>query len=511
VNAETPSRQSGRRKIRRRSTAIPQRPWGQPRHDHGFIEPLSADELEATHETSLRILSEIGIYFHDDEARDLFAAAGALVDAGSHNVRLGREIVEEALASVPSSFRIVSWNPERALVIGDGRMAFTTVLGPPNCSDLERGRRPGTLEDFRDFVRLGHHFNIIHMMGGSPVEPMDIDVPVRHLESTRTMLRATDKVPYVFCHTRKRIHDVLDMIAITKGTTRDRLETSTYAIINTNSPLQYDSPMAGGVIELARHNQAVLLTPFSLAGATMPVALAGAIAMSNAEMLAGLVLSQLARPGAPFVTGAKTLNVDMKTGAPAFGSPDGNKAIQIGGQLARRYGLPFRGSNFTSSNAPDFQAGAESQGTLWSAVTSGASLVMHAAGWLEGGLCSSFEKFVLDVDLLQAMAAYLEPVAVNADTLAIDEIREVGPGGHFFGTDQTLADYEGAFYNPLVATTQNYGAWVEAGAPDATQRAHRLFKQALEEYRQPVMEDERAQALDAFVARRIEEGGAVID
>tara|TARA_B100000676_G_scaffold312549_1_gene387326 strand:+ start:1573 stop:2793 length:1221 start_codon:yes stop_codon:yes gene_type:complete len=386
--ADATPRSTGRRQHRRRGAAMVQRPWGQPRLRGCFIEPLSTDELESIHETSLRILSEIGISFHDEEALGLFRDAGVLIDGETHTVRLGREIVEQALNRAPSSFRIASWNPDRELVIGDGAMANTTVLGPPHCSDLERGRRPGRLDDFSDFVRLGHHFNVIHMMGGSPVEPMDIDVPVRHLESTRAMLRLTDKVPYVFCHSRQRIHDVLDMIAIAKGTTRERLETSTYAIINSNSPLQYDSPMAGGIIELARHNQPVLLTPFSLAGATMPVALAGAIAMSNAEMLAALSLSQLARPGAPFVTAARTLNVDMKTGAPAFGSPEGNKAIHVGGQLARRYGLPFRGSNFTSSNAPDFQAGAESQGTLWSAVTSGANIVMHAAGWLEGGsLC----------------------------------------------------------------------------------------------------------------------------
>lgn len=499
------------RRARRRDGPIAQRSWGQPVNRHAVIEVVSADELESIHQTALRILSEIGIAFHDDEARAIFRDAGARVDEETHNVRVGEELVDEALARAPSSFRLTPWNPDRAVLIGENHMAFTTVLGPPHCSDLERGRRPGTLEDFSDFVRLGHHFNIVHMMGGSPVEPMDVDVPLRHLQSTQAMLKLTDKVPYVFCHTRQRIHDVLDMIAIAKGTTRDALDPSTYAIINTNSPLQYDKAMAGGVIELARHNQAVLLTPFSLAGATMPTALAGAIAMSAAEMLAGLALSQFVRPGAPFVTAAKTLNVDMKTGAPAFGSPDGNKAIQIGGQLARRYGLPFRASNFCSSNAVDFQAGWESQGTLWSAMTSGAAIVMHAAGWLEGGLCASFEKFVLDVDMLQSLAAYLDPVVVNEQTLAIEEIAEVGPGGHFFGTDATLAAYEDAFYNPLVASTQNYGAWVEAGAQDAAQRAHLIYKKALEDYVAPEMDGARAEALDAFVARRTAEGGAVID
>jgi trimethylamine--corrinoid protein Co-methyltransferase len=510
VHEKKTGRAAGKR-ARRRDGPIVQRPWGQPVNQAARIDLLSDDELESIHRTALRILSEIGIAFHDDEARQVFRDAGASVDEESHIVRLGSEIVDEALSRAPSSFRLTPWNPDRAVVIGENRLAFTTVLGPPHCSDLERGRRSGSLEDFSDFVRLGHHFNIVHMMGGSPVEPMDVAIPQRHLESTLAMLRLTDKVPYVFCHTRRRIHDVLDMIAIAKGMTRDRLDPSTYAIINTNSPLQYDKAMAGGVMELARHNQPVLLTPFSLAGATMPVALAGAIAMSAAEMLAGLTLSQLVRPGAPFVTGAKTLNVDMKTGAPAFGSPEGNKSVQVGGQLARRYGLPFRASNFCSSNAVDFQAGMESQGTLWSAMTSGASIVMHAAGWLEGGLCASFEKFVLDVDQLQAMAAYLEPIAVNETTLAIGEIGDVGPGGHFFGTEATLAAYESAFYNPIIASTENYGAWLEAGSRDAAQRAHLIYKKSLAEYEQPVMDADRAEALEAFVRRRIAEGGAPID
>ena len=248
------------RRARRRDGPIAQRPWGQPVNRHAVIEVVSADELESIHQTALRILSEIGIAFHDDEARAIFRDAGARIDEETHNVRIGEELVIEALARAPSSFLLTPRNPDRSVLIGENHMAFTTVLGPPHCSDLERGRRPGTLEDFSDFVRLGHHFNIVHMMGGSPVEPMDVDVPLRHLQSTQAMLKLTDKVPYVFCHTRQRIHDVLDMIAIAKGTTRDALGPSTYAIINTNSPLQYDKAMAGGVIELARHNQAVLLT-----------------------------------------------------------------------------------------------------------------------------------------------------------------------------------------------------------------------------------------------------------
>lgn len=356
-----------RRGVRRRDAPLVQLPWGQPLNTLGPVDLLSADEIEALHATSLRILETIGVWFHDDDARDIFRRAGAEVDEDSRRVRIGRDIVEEALSRVVPAFTLTPRNPERAVRIGDGCLAFTTVLGPPVCTDLERGRRPGTLADFADLMCLGQHFNVIHMMAGSAVEPGDVPVPLRHLQSTRTMLRLSDKVPYVFCHSRRRIHDTLDMIAMTHGLRREDLATtpSTYAIINTNSPLQYDGPMAGSVIEMARHGQPVLLTPFSLAGATMPVSFASAIAMSDAEMLAGLMLAQFVRPGAPFVTGPKTLNVDMKTGAPAFGSGQGNQAVLVGAQLARRYGLPFRASNFSSSNAPDAQAAWESQGTLW--------------------------------------------------------------------------------------------------------------------------------------------------
>ena len=504
---------TGRRSGRKRGTHIEQLPWGQPVNTYPRLELLSADAIEAIHENSMRILEEIGIAFHLPAAVDMFRKAGAIIDDDGVNVRLGRDIVDQALTTVARRSTLTPRNPERAVEISPEKLVFATVLGPPNCHDIERGRRAGTIADFADFVRLGQFFNIIHMIAGSPVEPMDVPVEIRHLISTQVMLELSDKVPYVFCHSPQRIHDVLDMIAISRGLERDDLKQSpsTYAIINTNSPLQYDTPMAAGLIELARYNQTPLITPFSLAGATMPVSLAGAISLSNAEMLAGLVLTQLANPGAPVVTAAKTLNVDMKTGAPAFGSAEANKALQIGAQLARRYGLPYRASNFTSSNAVDAQAAYESQAQLWAGVLSGASVVMHAAGWLEGGLCSSFDKFILDVEMLQMMASYLRPVEVNEETLAFDEIASVGRGGHYFGTDHTIANFESAFYLPLISNTKNYGQWDEEGALDATKRAHALFKRALEEYEQPALAPDRQEALNAFVARRTEEGGAPID
>ena len=303
------------------------------------------------------------------------------------------------------------------------------------------------------------------------------------------------------------------MIALSRGTTRDGLigDPSTYSIINTNTPLQYDTPMAVGVIEMARHGQPTLITPFTLAGATTPVTVASAIALCNAEILAGVTLAQLVRKGAPVVYGGAVTSVDMKTGAPAYASPEYLQAAHITGQLARRYKMPFRSSNFCTSNAADAQAMIEAMGASFAALTGGANILMHGVGWLEGGLCSSFEKFILDVEMLQMLSAYLEPVEISTRTLALDEIASVGPGGHFFGTDHTIADYEHAFYRPVVATTLNHGAWKEAGGEDATKRANAIWKQALAEYIEPPMDAGVREALAAFVAKRSEEGGAPIN
>lgn len=507
------ARNARKRTPNRRGLPIAQLPWGQPRLRAPFVKIISDDEVAAIHQTSLRILEEIGITFQDQEALELFRKAGAIVDA-SGIVRIGREIVSAALKTVPRQFDLIPRDPTKTVTIGGDHLTFATVLGPPNCSDLDHGRRPGTLEDYGNFIRLGQYFNILHMIAGSPVEPNDIEVDIRHLEAVRLMLQLTDKVPYLFSQGRQRLWDGMELVARSLGyEDREGLKQMPrlYSIINTNSPLQYDNPMASGVIELARYNQASIISPFSLAGATMPLAIAGAVAQSNAEALAGIVLAQLVRPGAPVVTAAKTVNVDMKTGAPAFATPESNKAVQIGAQLARMNGIPFRAANFNNSNTLDAQAMYEAQGSLWAAVTSGTNLVMHAAGWMEGGLCASFEKFILDVEILQMMKVWLDPVPVNETVLDIEEIRSVGPGGHFFGTENTIAGYEAAFYDPMITNTLNHGAWVEAGSQDAAQRANTLFKRALKDYSAPDMNPEHATAMSTYADLRIAQGGAPID
>jgi trimethylamine--corrinoid protein Co-methyltransferase len=263
--------------------------------------------------------------------------------------------------------------------------------------------------------------------------------------------------------------------------------------------------MLQGIMEFARRGQIVCITPFTLAGAMAPVTLAGALVLQNAEMLAGATLVQLVRPGAPTIYGSFTSNVDMRSGSPAFGTPEYTKAAQASGQLARRYGLPFRSSNTTASNTVDAQATYESAMSLWGAVMGGANLVNHAAGWLEGGLTASYEKLIIDAEMLQMLAAYLEPIVVDKATLAVEAIAEVGPGGHFFGSPHTMERYESAFYTPLVSDWRNFESWTEAGAVDATERAHRIWRSLLADYEQPPLDAAIDEQLTEFVAKRKEQ------
>jgi trimethylamine--corrinoid protein Co-methyltransferase len=467
--------------------------------------------VDGLHRASLDLLEEIGMDVLNPEARDLYAAAGARVEG--ERVRIGREIIEEALKTAPAEFTMYCRNPERNLRMGGNWIAFWPVGGPPNCSDIDRGRRPGTLEDNHNFIRLAQFFNCVSGAGGGSVDALDYHARIRHLHIYRGMLRLSDKFPFVTSTGRQRLFDGMEMTRIVRGLTPEQFERepSCMTVINTNSPLKLDGPMAMGIIELARHNQVCCVTPFTLAGAMAPITLAGAIVEQNAEALAGLALNQLARKGAPFIYGGFTSNVDMKSGAPAFGTPEYMKACVLGGQMARRYRLPYRTSSTNAANMVDAQAAYESVFSLWGAVMGGGNLILHSFGWMEGGLVASYEKFLLDVDLVQMVREFLKPLDMSEDGLGFEAIREVGPGGHFFGARQTLERYTDAFYAPLISDWRNFQQWSAAGKPVAWQRANALWKQALAQYREPVMDLSVAEALDAFIARRVEEGGQPTD
>jgi trimethylamine--corrinoid protein Co-methyltransferase len=474
-------------------------------------EVLSADQLEAIHHASLRILREIGMRVLDEETRGIYEAAGATVR--ERQVTFDPAMVETLIKTAPAEFTLHSWNPDHSLHIGGDRLAFGTVGSAPNSFDLDRGRRTGNRADFQDFCRVAQSLESIHFIGGYPVEPIDVHASVRHLYAGLDVLTLTDRGCHVYSLGRQRNRDVIEMVRIARGRTPAQLdaEPSVFTIVNTNSPLTLDVPMAHGIIEMARANQVTCVTPFTLAGAMAPITLAGALAQQNAEALAGLLLTQIVRPGSPFIYGGFTSNVDMQSGAPAFGTPEYWKTAIAGGQLARRYGVPYRSSNTCAANAVDAQAAYESMFSLWGAVQGRCNFMMHGAGWMEGGLQASFEKMVIDADLLHMVSAALDPVVVDDDSLAIEAIAEVGPGGHFFGTAHTQARYRSEFYRPLVSDWRNYETWQEAGSPEAVHKANQLVKLFLKEYQEPPLDAAHKEELVEFVERRAAEGGVPVD
>ncbi|MEN9505799.1 MAG: hypothetical protein RI958_1725 [Actinomycetota bacterium] len=476
-------------------------------------EVVSADELESIHVASLTILERIGMEFLCPESRSIMRAAGAEVDEQTMRVRIPRELVESSIAHAPSEFTLHSWNPERNVRIGGDWITFATVASAPHYVDRNGVRKAGDREGFRDLLKLAQMLDVIHYIGGYPVEPIDLHHSVRHLHASHDTLTLTDKGLHCYSLGRQRNIDCMEMVRIARGVdqaTLDR-EPSLCTVVNTNSPLRLDVPMAQGMIEFAQHNQPVVVTPFTLAGAMAPITLAGALAQQNAEALAGIAFLQIVNPGSPALYGGFTSNVDMQSGAPAFGTPEYVRTAMVGGQLARRYGIPYRSSNVSAANSLDAQAAYESVFALWGAVMGGVNYLMHGAGWMEGGLHASLEKMILDADLLQMVAAMLDPIEVNDDTLAIDTIEQVGPGGHFFGTAHTQVRFRDAFYKPMLSDWRNYESWQEAGSPTADQKAGQLVTRFLDAYEPPVMDPSRRAELDEFVARRVAEGGVATD
>lgn len=455
----------------------------------------------------MRVLEEFGIELWSADARRRFADAGAIVDGDT--VRIGRDIVEEALATAPTEFTLTPRNPARTVHLGGDNLVFGLVAGPPAVHDEINGRRASNLADYENFIRLAHHFNAIHMLGNQVSAPLELPANNRHLDTYAANLALCDLAFHCTAIGRGRALDGIEMMAIARDVSLDTMldEPGVATIINVNSPRRFDEEMANGLMTMAEHGQAVSVTPFTLMGAMTPATLGAGLTQQNAEALFGITLTQLVRPGAPVLYGAFTSNVDMRSGSPAFGTPEHAKANIASGQLARRYRLPYRASNSSASNVVDAQAAYETQMSLWGCLLGGANLVYHAAGWMEGGLQASYEKLVLDVEMLQQMIEFCDPIALDPDSLGLDAIGRVPTGGHFFGDEHTLARYEHAFYRPILSDWQNHGAWEESGARTATQRATEIWQLALEEYEEPVLPADRREALEAYVARRKEQIG----
>ena len=500
-------------KIRAGSAAIDQMPWRIPVNPDRPTEPLDADGVQAIHRGAMTILRDIGIEFLNPEAVTILKAAGCRVEGT--NIRMDEDFVMEMLAHAPETFTMTPRNLDRELIMGGKHMLFVNVSSPPNSWDMERGKRSGDFETFKDFMRLTQYFNCIHIAGGYPVEPIDIHPSVRHLDCLYEKLTLTDKVVHAYSLGAERVEDVMEMTRIAGGLSDEefRARPRMYTNINSVSPLKHDYPMLDGAMRLARRGQPVVVTPFTLAGAMAPVTMAGAVALSVAEGLAAIALLQYINPGCPVALGTFTSNVDMKSGAPAFGTPEYMRATQMTGQLVRHYKLPLRSSGVCAANVPDGQAMWETSNSLWAAVQSRTNMVYHAAGWLEGGLIASPEKFIMDCEVLQMIQRYFEAAtyATTEADIALDAIREVGPNGHYFGCQHTQDRYQTAFYAPFVSDWRNYEAWQIDGSVWTAERAHRIYKQIMAEFEPPPMNGDHQEDLRQFVARRKQEGGAPTD
>lgn len=506
--------QTGGRKRRRkrdRSTPaprIPQLDRQQLLSPFAPLTPLDEEQVELVHELSLQILQEQGIEVMGDMALDLFREAGAEVSTDGI-VKMDPALVLEIVAKAPDSFDLVPRNPLNTFKCGGNAINFGLVSGPPNVHDCINGRRAGNIEDYKKLIKLGQFFNVLSFFGNQALAPTDLPANNRHLDTTYYNLTLSDKGMLATGIGGGRARDAVELCAIAKGRTLDDLitEPTVMTNININSPRKLDDSMAYGAMQMAMLGQPVVVTPFTLMGAMTPASMAGALAQQNAEALAGIALVQLTRPGAPVVYGGFTSNVDMRSGSPAFGTPENSLANIAGGQMARRYSLPYRTSACNASNTVDGQATWETQMALWGGVMGHGNLIYHAAGWLEGGLVASFEKLVMDCEMLQHMARLLTPPKIDFEEAGLDAMEEVGPGGHFFGCAHTMDRFKNAFYEPFLSDWQNYENWQLAGAKDSTVRATELWQQALHEYEAPPIDPAIDEALQAYVAKRKESLG----
>lgn len=502
----TGSRRRGRRRARAGAApAIRQIDKKELRNRFAPIEPLDDEQLEFIHDVSLDMLESDGIEVLGDRALDMLRNAGADVsDEGL--VRMDRGMVLENIEKAPSEFSVTPRNPQNAIRIGGNTIHFGLVSGPPNVHDNVNGRRAGNLGDYRKLVSLGQYFNVLTFFGNQATPPTDLPPNSRHLDTIYVNLVQADKAFFTTGIGAGRSLDAINMSAIALETSLDDITDvpSVMTNININSPRKLDDSMAYGAMQMAAFGQPVAVTPFTLMGAMTPATMAGALAQQNAEALFCIALLQLTRPGTPVIYGAFTSNVNMRSGSPAFGTPENSLANMAGGQLARRYRLPYRTSACNASNAVDAQAVYETQLALWGAVLGHGNLIYHAAGWLEGGLVASFEKLVVDCEMLQQMSMLFEPLNINAAEVGVEAMREVGPGGHFFGCEHTQERYKTAFYEPFLSDWRSYENWALAGSRDATTRATEIWQHVLEEFEPPPIDRAIIETLDSYVAKRKE-------
>jgi trimethylamine--corrinoid protein Co-methyltransferase len=469
-------------------------------------EVLSEDAMATLDKGWRRLMTEVGVEFLDTRALDLFRAAGQRVEDST--VFLDPDFVLEQVAQAPSEFDVQARNPEHSIHIGGDAMAFGAVYGPPFVREGEV-RRDATMNDFRSFTKLAQSFPALDSAGGVICEPSDAPLDSRHLDMTYALQTLTDKVYMGNVVSGVNAADTLAMTSILFGS-REAIEATpaTISLINCNSPLRWDDRMLEAQFEYSAAGQPVVLTPFILMGAMSPVTVPAALVQQITEALSGIALSQLIRPGTPVIFGSFLSNIDMQSGSPTFGTPESGLGLLCTGQIARHFGLPFRtGGGLTSSQVADAQAGYEALMTLLPTFLAGANWVMHSAGWLEGGLVAGYEKFIVDVELLQMMQVEFTPLEIDEDSMAFGAHQEVGHGGHFLGAMHTMERFRTCFYRPLLSSSENYERWMRNGGKDAATRAGEIYRKRLEEYEPPPLDDAVRAELEEYVVRRRAELG----
>ena len=496
--SERRRRQRARREQRSAQAAVVE--MHQPIHELPVTELLDEEGLEILHNASMKVLAEVGIDFYDDEARDILRQHGATVEGDT--VTFDPTLVEEYVAKAPHQFTQLARNPDNNVIIGGKHMTFAPVYGPPFIVD-HKGRRSATLKDFENFVKLAYSSPYIHHSGGTIVEPTDISPDTRHLDMIFSHIKYSDKAFMGSVTSAENAADSVRLVELLYGESEIRENPGLISLINISSPRRLDDKMLGALKVYARARQAVIITPFILAGAMSPVTIAGTIVQQNAEALAGIAFAQMVEAGTPVVYGSFLTNTDLKTGAPMFGTPESQIAIYVSAQLARRYGLPFRGGGmFASSKIPDAQAAYESVMTMIPTVQARVNFVLHAAGWLENGLAAGYEKFVMDCELLGMYHTFLKGLDLSEEALAMESIRDVPPGGHHLGTPHTMERFRTAFFRSTLFDYDAAEEWQEKGSKDAWTAAAERVETLLDEYEAPKLDAGKEEALNDYIERR---------
>lgn len=499
---DKPRRRRRRRRQRKRQQSIQVEEITQPLREIPTYDLLDTEALDRLHEASLGILAEVGVHFLHEEAKDILSEHGARVDGDS--VTFEADLVEEYLDKAPREFEQLARNPDNSVVIGGDHLCFAPVYGPPFVRDHKLGRRSATLEDFDNFVKLSYLTPRMHHSGGTIVEPTDRPVDTRHLDMLESHIRYGDKAFMGSVTSAENAADSVTIAEIVFGAEEIRESPALLSLINISSPRQLDERMVGALTVYARARQAVIITPFILSGAMAPVSIAGTVAQQNAEALAGLVYAQMVEEGTPVVYGSFLTNVDLKTGAPVFGTPESQLGLMASAQMARRYGLPFRsGGMFASAKDVDAQGAYESVMTMLPAVQAGTNFILHAAGWLENGLTAGYEKFVLDCEILGMLERLTGGLGDLSDEgLAMESIRSVEPGGHHLATPHTMERFRTAFYRADLFDYQDIDQWEASGSKTARDYAVDYIERALSEYEAPELDADIDKELKEYIEAR---------